>query len=84
MKCPCGFDPSVQRIMVGGAPVGIAGLEDVFRNWQAAGNKAQDLTKEQVIQALRKSNYIIPRLEEEYAIAIKAHYAAYYEKASQR
>ena len=81
MKCPCGFDPSVQRITVGGVQVGVAGLEDIFRTWQAAGKKVQDLTKEQIIRAIRKHNYIIPRLEDEYAEAIKARYAAYSEKS---
>ena len=84
MKCPCGFDPSIQRITVGGTPVGVAGLEETFRNWLADGKKAQDLQKAQVLEALRKHNYIIPRLEEEYAEAIKARYAAYCEKSPPR
>ena len=79
MKCPCGFDPSVQRITVGGMQVGIAGLEDIFRSWLASGKKVQDLDKEQIIQAIRKHNYIIPRLENEYAEAIKTRYTAYSE-----
>jgi hypothetical protein len=84
MKCPCGFDPSIQRITVGGVQVGVAGLEDIFRSWLADGKKAKDLPKEQVLKAVRKHNYIIPRLEEEYAEAIKARYAAYCEKSPPR
>jgi hypothetical protein len=84
LKCSCGFDPFLQRITVGGASVGIAGLADSFRSWLASGKKAQDLTKEQIIQAIRKYNYIIPRLEDEYAEAIKARYAAYSQKSPQR
>ena len=80
MKCPCGFDPSVQRITVGGVSVGIAGLDGVFRNWQADGKKVQDLTKDLILEAIRQHNYVIPRLEDEYTAAIKARYAAYCEK----
>ena len=84
MKCPCGSDPSLQRITVGGVQVGIAGLEEVFQIWQAAGKKAQDLTKDQIIPIIRKYNYVVPRLEDEYAEAIKARYSAYREKSPQR
>jgi hypothetical protein len=64
--------------------VGIAGLEGVFQGWQASGKKARDLTNDQIIQAIRKQNYVISRLEDEYAEAIKARYAAYSEKSPQR
>ena len=84
MECSCGMNPSIWRIMIGGSPVGIAGLEEVFQGWQAGGNKAQDLTKDKIIQAIRKHNYIIPRMEDEYADAIKARYAAYSEQSPQR
>jgi len=83
MQCPCGFDPSIQQITVGGVKVGIAGLEDLFRSWLADGKKVQDLSNEQIIQTIRKHNYVIPRLEDEYAAAIKARYEAYSEKSSQ-
>ena len=76
MECPCGFDPAVRRIAVDGASVGVAGLEDAFRSWLASGKKPQDLTKEQIVQEVRKHNYIVPRLEEEYAAAIRALYAS--------
>lgn len=84
MKCTCGFDPSLQRITVGGVQVGIARLEEVFQSWQAAGKKAQDLTKDEIIPIIRKYNYVVPRLEDEYAQAIKALYLAYREKSPQR
>ena len=80
MECPCGFDPSVQRITVGGVSVGIAGLEDIFRSWRAEGKKSPELTKDLVLNAIRKHNYVIPRLEDEYTAAIKARYAACCEK----
>ncbi len=80
MDCPCGFDPSVRRIMVGGALVGVTGLEDIFRSWMAAGKKGQDLTKEQIVQEIRKHNYIVPRLEEEYAAALRPLYTSYCEE----
>ena len=84
MKCPCGFDPSVQRITVGGVQVGISGLEEVFKGWLAGGMKAEGLDKEQILQAIRKHNYIIPRLENEYADAIKLRYAVYFEASRPR
>ncbi len=84
MKCPCGFDPSVQRIMIGGVQVGISGLEDIFRSWLAGGIKAEGLEKEQILQAIRMHNYIIPRLENEYAEVIKARYAAFSEASRPR
>lgn len=84
MKCSCGMNPSGWRIIVGGSPVGIAGLEEVFHGWLAVGKKAQDLTNGQIIQAIRKHNYILPRMEDEYADAIKARYAAYSEQSPQR
>jgi hypothetical protein len=74
----------VQQITIAGSPVGIAGLEKIFLNWQASGTKAQDLTNDQVLQAIRKHNYVIPRLEDEYAEAIRAHYAACSEKSVQK
>ncbi len=84
MECPCGSDPSVHRITVSGSAVGIAGLEDVFRNWLAAGKKSPDLTKDLIMQAIRKHNYVVPRLEDEYAAAIRARYAAYCENVPER
>jgi hypothetical protein len=77
MDCPCGFDPSVQRLTVGGASVGVAGLGDIFRSWMARDKKADDLTKEQIVREIGKLNYIVPRLEEEYAAAIRPLYASY-------
>jgi hypothetical protein len=77
------MNPFAQRITVGGSQVGIAGLEDIFRSWKEAGKKAQDLSKDQIIQAIRKYNYVIPHLEGEYAAAITALYATYSEKSLQ-
>jgi hypothetical protein len=74
----------VQRITVNGVSVGVAGLEDIFRNWLAAGKKAADLTKDQVVQSIQGHNYIPPRLEDKYAEAIRAKYAAYCEKSPER
>jgi hypothetical protein len=81
VECPCGSDPAVQRITVGGSSVGVAGLKDVFRSWLADGKGVQDLTKDLVIQAIRKHNYVVPRLEDEYAAAIRALYATYCQEA---
>ena len=84
MKCPCGFDPSIPRITVGGVQVGIAGLEEIFQYWRAAGEDVQNLSQERIIQAIGKQNYIVPRLEAEYAEAIRGRFAAYCEKTPQR
>ena len=67
--------------MVGGLQVGIVGLNDIFRSWLEAGKKIQDLSNEQILQAVRKGNYIVPGREDEYAEAIKARYVAFCEKS---
>jgi hypothetical protein len=84
LKCSCGMNSFEGRIMIGNSSVGIAGLEEVFQGWQVAGKRAQDLTKDQIIQAIRKYNYVIPHLEDEYAEAIKARYTAYSEQSPHR
>jgi len=78
------MSPYGQRITVDGKQVGIVGLEDLFRTWQRGGKKAQDLSKDQIIQAIRSQNYIIAHLEDQYAEAIRIQYAAYCEKSPQR
>ena len=71
----------MQQIVVGGSQVGMVGLDDIFRSWLEAGKKIQDLSREQILLAIRKGNYIAPRSEDEYAEAIKARYAAFCEKS---
>ncbi len=83
MKCSCGSDPSVAWITVGGASVGIAGLEEIFQTWRAAGREPQGLTRAEIIKVLEKHNYVIPRLRDEYAEAIRARYEAAIEAESQ-
>jgi hypothetical protein len=67
----------VQQIAIDGRSVGISGLEDIFRNWLAEGKQAPELSPEQILQEARKHNYIVPRLQAEYAAAIRALYSSY-------
>jgi hypothetical protein len=78
------MSPYGQRITVDGKQVGVVGLEDLFRTWKEGRKKAKDLSKDQIIQAIRSQNYIITHLEGEYAEAIRIQYAAYCEKSPQR
>ncbi len=77
MKCSCGFGSSAQQIVVDGSAVGVVGLDDIFRSWLRAGKGVQDLANEQVLQEIRKKNYVAAGKEDQYAEAIKARYAAF-------
>lgn len=81
MKKPCcGINiVSVKQIDVGGAEVGIKGLDETFEGYYKAGRKPEDLNGNELIEALGKVNYITEDSKEAYREAFLREYRKYYE-----
>ena len=71
-----------RQIIVEGQPVGLLGLDDVFKDLQAQGRHPQesDLGME-MVQRLSKDNYIPPSARQGFALALTREYAAFLNRA---
>lgn len=74
--CPCAANAlfGIQKIMVAGKPVGIAGLPATFAAVDANGLTGDAEIAAELIRRVEKENYIPPALAREYAAAILAEY----------
>ena len=72
--CPCGKIPSGMRVLIGGQPVGLAGLESAFTAWKSAGRIPAELSVEELTSAVAQSNYVPPGLRAEYNEAVRRLY----------
>jgi len=65
-KSPCDAALEVTRIMVGGLPVGITGLQAAIAQVAALGELSEAEIAQELYERLKPLNYIPPRAAEEY------------------
>ncbi|MGC9444284.1 MAG: hypothetical protein ACP5E9_05065 [Candidatus Methanospirareceae archaeon] len=77
--CCCGpAIVSVRQIAVDGVEVGIKGLDETFEEYYYAGKKPEDLTGDELIEALGRLNYIPAGSAGAYKEAFLREYRKYY------
>jgi hypothetical protein len=60
------------QVRIGGQQVGLAGVAQVFEEWK---RMPDGPSPEQVLAAIRRSNYIVPGFENEYVEAVRGLYS---------
>jgi len=80
MNCGCELkDSNVVQIDVGGNIVGIVGLKDILKWFYIKGYKPEDLTGDELLEEIKKLNYIPKEAKDAYKDAILREYKKYYE-----
>lgn len=67
------------QIDVGGRKVGILGLEETFKEYLKRGKKPEDLTGDELLEDLKKFNFIAEGAEEVYKKAFLREYQRFFE-----
>ncbi|MBU7042906.1 MAG: hypothetical protein HXS47_04875 [Theionarchaea archaeon] len=78
--CTCKKASGVTIIPMGNQRVGIIGLEEIFNKWYTQEKTPSLLEEDEMIQAIKKRNYMCNNMEKEYANAIRIAYSRYYGK----
>ena len=69
----------LRQINVGGRSVGIMGLDETLQEFFKKGKKPEDSTGSELVEELKKLNFIAEGAEEMYKIAFLAEYQRYFE-----
>jgi hypothetical protein len=78
--CCCGTRiVGLRQINVGGRSVGIMGLDEALQEFFKKGKKPEDSTGSELVEELKKLNFIAEGAEEMYKIAFLAEYQRYFE-----
>ncbi len=78
--CCCGTRiVGLRQINVGGRIVGIMGLDETLQDFFKKGKKPEDTTGSELVEELKKFNFIAEGAEELYKIAFLAEYQRYWE-----
>ena len=78
--CCCGTRiVGLSQINVGGRSVGIMGLDEALHEFFKKGKKPEDSTGDELVEELKKANFIAEGAEEMYKIAFLAEYQRYFE-----
>lgn len=69
---------SYRMILVDGSPTGLQGLDEVFEALHAAGRvPGEPGLAQEIVQQMRRENYIPPNARDKFAVAFEREYAAY-------
>ena len=74
--CSCNGEPGVIYVSIHGLAVGLVGIPELFQPWLEGGRAAEELTEEEILQALRKRNHVPAVVEKEYASALRSLFSA--------
>jgi hypothetical protein len=78
--CCCGTRiVGLRKINVGGRSTGIMGLDETFKECFKKGKKPDDPVGDELVEDLKKLNFIAEGAEEMYKKAFLAEYKRYYE-----
>ena len=69
----------LRQINVGGRSTGIMGLDETFQEYFKKGKKPEDSTGNELVEDLKKLNFIAEGAEEMYKKAFLMEYQRYYE-----
>lgn len=78
--CCCGTRiVGLRQINVGGRSTGIMGLDETFKEYYLKGKRPDDAVGDDLVEDLRKLNFIAEGAEEMYKEAFLREYKRYYE-----
>jgi len=78
--CCCGTRiVGLRQINVGGRSTGIMGLDETFKEYYQKGKRPDDSVGDELVEDLRKLNFIAEGAEEMYKEAFLREYKRYYE-----
>ncbi len=78
--CCCGTRiVSLRQVNVGGRSIGITGLDETFQEYFKKGRTPEDSTGNELVEDLKKLNFIAEGAEEMYKKAFLMEYQRYYE-----
>ncbi len=81
MNRPCGCGrPNVRYIKVGNINVGIVGLDEILFNVYILGIEDEVLIKKELVEMLKKKNYIPENMEDLYSEAFLREYKIFLKK----
>jgi hypothetical protein len=69
----------LRQVNVGGRGVGIAGMDETFQEYFKKGKKPEDSTGDDLVNDLKKLNFIADGAEEMYKVAFLREYQRFYE-----
>ena len=72
--CGCSGPGDIQYISIDGFNTGLKGLGDLFEEWRAAGKTPNDLSDLELLEAIRRHNYIPESKEDQYIRAVREKY----------
>ena len=72
--CSCNPEAGLTRLTVAGAQVGLQAVTELFEQWRAGQRKAGELSDQEILDGLRKHNYVGKSAEAEYAQAVRSLY----------
>ena len=70
---------SLRQVNVGGRSIGIQGLDETFQEYFKKGKTPEDSTGNELVEDLKKLNFIADGAEEMYKKAFLMEYQRYYE-----
>jgi hypothetical protein len=70
---------SLRQVNVGGRSIGITGLDETFQEYFKKGKTPEDSTVDELVEDLKKLNFIAEGAEELYKKAFLIEYQRYYE-----
>ena len=78
--CCCGTRiVGLRQVNVGGRSIGIMGLDETFQEYFKKGKTPEDSTGNELVEDLKKLNFIAEGAEEMYKKAFLIEYQRYYE-----
>lgn len=75
--CPCSPEPGITLLTVAGGQVGLNAVDALFSRWRAGQRQPADLSDEEILNGVRKHNYISRNVEQKIAGAIRSLYARF-------
>ncbi|MBU7014196.1 MAG: hypothetical protein HXS52_04740 [Theionarchaea archaeon] len=75
--CSCKRDPAVIMVKMGTQMVGLIGLTDLFDEWMSKDRMPDTLEEKEILEGVRKRNYVSPPSENIYVEALRSEYASY-------
>jgi small redox-active disulfide protein 2 len=78
------FPVAVTKVMIGGNPVGVIGLEDIFSELKSEGLTDTERTKDLILKKVKVNNYIPRHLEDAYRQDLFEEYRVYTGEIAQR
>lgn len=78
--CCGGERAEIVQIGIGDDSIGLIGLNQIFEQLRALGHPPDISVEDELLKMVAAKNYVPPRAEEEYRLALRREYAKFCEK----